>query len=355
MKRLLFFLSLALVLFALPACDSNSVDPPDGMVTVTGVVQNTYDRALEGGTVSLGSACTTQTSATGAFSCSVPSGTYTVTIAVPGYVTASFSVTVSASGAITVPPIDGNGSIDAEVVNAVSGDVLANSDVECQRLMPNDAYSAVEIFGTTSATGQLVLDHAFLGEGQCQIEVGSTLIPIQLVITEATTGTIGATPPPASGTYRVVLSWGENPSDLDSHLTGPDGSGDRFHVYYADETFGETNLDLDDTSSYGPETITLVPSGDGMYRYSVHNYSEDGPDGAAGIYTSPTTVRLYDSTGLIRTYTAPAPTAQNGGTAANTWRVFEMTVTGTTVTFNGAAPAGLGYVTASSSGDSSTF
>ena len=33
--------------------------------------------------------------------------------------------------------------------------------------------------------------------------------------------------------FRVVLTWDEQPRDLDSHLTGPqtDGNG-RFHIYY---------------------------------------------------------------------------------------------------------------------------
>ncbi len=36
---------------------------------------------------------------------------------------------------------------------------------------------------------------------------------------------------------------------------------------------GETvaTLDLDDTSSYGPETITLKKTQDGIYKYAVHD------------------------------------------------------------------------------------
>ena len=64
----------------------------------------------------------------------------------------------------------------------------------------------------------------------------------------------------AAGNLRIVLLWGEEPSDLDSHLWGPtiDGTG-KFHIFYGDKTYyefdetGESTipafLDLDDTTS----------------------------------------------------------------------------------------------------------
>ena len=56
--------------------------------------------------------------------------------------------------------------------------------------------------------------------------------------------------------FRIVLTWGESPSDLDSHLTIP-SYDKRSHVYYGLRNFGVlTNmLDRDDASSFGPETI----------------------------------------------------------------------------------------------------
>ena len=70
------------------------------------------------------------------------------------------------------------------------------------------------------------------------------------------------TPVLSDDEYRIVLTWSSTPSDLDSHLSGPLSTGERFHVYYSDMSAfdnGQTvaTLDLDDTSSYGPETITL--------------------------------------------------------------------------------------------------
>lgn len=125
--------------------------------------------------------------------------------------------------------------------------------------------------------------------------------------------------------FRVVLNWGENPRDLDSHLTGPAADGTtRWHVYYGNKQGGDVcGLDVDDTTSYGPETVTcprdttgsLRP---GIYRYSVHHYS-----GSNTIGTSGATVRLELGNGQVYNYTPPdaAYTGSN-----NVWTVFEITV-----------------------------
>ncbi|MCM1539156.1 MAG: hypothetical protein NC254_12265 [bacterium] len=81
-----------------------------------------------------------------------------------------------------------------------------------------------------------------------------------------------------TGQLRIVLIWGELPWDLDSHLDCALLSGEGHHVFYADPTFyigGEriADLDLDDTSSYGPETTTIYRDDPGEYDFMVHNYS----------------------------------------------------------------------------------
>lgn len=54
--------------------------------------------------------------------------------------------------------------------------------------------------------------------------------------------------------YRIVLRWGEEPEDLDSHIRGTAGESDE-HVFF-DRMNGEAaGLDVDDVTSYGPETI----------------------------------------------------------------------------------------------------
>lgn len=104
--------------------------------------------------------------------------------------------------------------------------------------------------------------------------------------------------------YRIVLIWGESPYDLDSHLFTPDISGNQYHVYFADE--GDLYnppfaiLDVDDVSSYGPETITISQTFDGDYYYSVYQYSSDG-----NLSSSSATINLYGKDGFIQSWNVP--------------------------------------------------
>ena len=76
--------------------------------------------------------------------------------------------------------------------------------------------------------------------------------------------------------FRIVLTWGETPRDLDSHLVGLDDANSVFHIAYYNKVERDTDgnviasLDVDDVSSYGPETVTIVNARtDATYYYSV--------------------------------------------------------------------------------------
>jgi len=78
---------------------------------------------------------------------------------------------------------------------------------------------------------------------------------------------------------RIALGWSDNPSDLDSHLTGPRAEGDgRFHMFFSrSEIQGNDGrhvfLDTDDTTGRGPEVTSVLERVPGTYVYSVKNYS----------------------------------------------------------------------------------
>lgn len=132
-------------------------------------------------------------------------------------------------------------------------------------------------------------------------------------------GTIQLAYPLAS----VVLTWGATPSDLDSHFTGPDGMGGRFHMYYSDKNpaGGVASLDTDDTSSYGPEVTALLKAVPGTYVYAIHNYSgeSNGPIASSGAQ-----IRAFFP-GEMRTFdVADATGTTTDGTAV--WRVFKFTI-----------------------------
>jgi len=102
---------------------------------------------------------------------------------------------------------------------------------------------------------------------------------------------------PPSG-WRVVLTWGSQPLDLDSHMYF--GASESCHMYYSRPRVYCSNgitstLDVDDTRSYGPETTTLTDVGTKCrsqttckFIFRVKNYSRR-PD----IATSKAVVKVY--------------------------------------------------------------
>jgi hypothetical protein len=130
---------------------------------------------------------------------------------------------------------------------------------------------------------------------------------------------------PTSG-LTIRLTWGATPSDLDSHLKGPNGT----HVYFASRGSLSAQpfsaLDVDDTSGFGPEVITVAQLPIGTSEYFVHNFSNTF---APGMTSSPTRIEMRFGS-QIRIYFPPA------GEAANPyWRVFQFVVAGDcSVTFN---------------------
>lgn len=80
-------------------------------------------------------------------------------------------------------------------------------------------------------------------------------------------------------TYRITLTWGSTPSDLDSHVKGQKSDGTYFHAYYGSKVGNNINgmtiaqLDQDVTRGYGPETFTLNTLGGKNYYYYVYCYS----------------------------------------------------------------------------------
>lgn len=127
----------------------------------------------------------------------------------------------------------------------------------------------------------------------------------------------------------VRLSWGLEPSDLDSHFTGPTQSG-RFHIDYTDTrvTVGDITsvLDVDDTTSFGPEVVTAPDfAEDGTYRYYVHNFTREFTD---DIPMDSTTRVVVNLRGQIHTFTIPE------GLQTNIWHVFDVTVSGDSATLS---------------------
>ena len=124
-----------------------------------------------------------------------------------------------------------------------------------------------------------------------------------------------------AGELRIVLTWGEEPWDLDSHLACY-SSDKPYHIWFGQTDFeGNSvgNLDVDDTSSYGPETITVRNvKADEKFSYFVHDYTNSYSEVANEMSLSGAKVQVYLEGKNIATYTIP--TNQPG----TLWHVFDF-------------------------------
>jgi hypothetical protein len=360
-SRLSSFFSLVFSLLLLAAissgCDSNTAD----QFQLDGAILNTTDRAVRGATVTLdrggseSQTTTTRDDGTYTFE-SVEEGEVTLTVTAPGYTLSSRVIEVTSDGQIPPLTLQGEAQVRGEVVDAVTGQPIEGADIYFSFGTNTDPEEA-DLATQSEAGGAYQLVNVPVGTFLCVIRAdGFADTIVEDVVFGAGDNRLNPAPLTETldpGQFRFVLSWGESPFDLDSHLTGPALDGNRFHVYFANRepTGAAANLDRDDTSSFGPETVTITGLRDGMYRYSVYNYSDPSSSGAEGMAASPARVEVFDETGQIRSYTAPPAEGGEG----NTWRVLELTVAGDEVTINDAGGGTFGYVDASNSGDITTF
>ena len=91
---------------------------------------------------------------------------------------------------------------------------------------------------------------------------------------------------------RIVLSWGEHPSDLDLHLRWNDE-----HIYWEHKRSRDrtADLDIDVVNGKGPETITIRQMSDYTYHVFVHNFTGGNK---RDLSKNGATVRVYNSEGF---------------------------------------------------------
>lgn len=244
------------------------------------------------------------------------------------------------------------GSLSGYIIDSQTGYGMSNVKVSLTEDITATDGDNAKAFALTGVDGSYIIDEIEVGTYRMIIETSGyftrIISNVQIVEGEnyAPQQTIVAAP--ESGSFRIVLLWGVTPYDLDSHLTGPASDDSRFHVFYGDDynDDGTVDLDVDDLVSYGPETITIHSFLDGVYRYSVHNYSDQSVTGGAGIYSSPARIEVYDVTGLQEAFDAPVCSV-----SSNTWRVFEMVASGSSITIYPINE----YVTADFSSDIDAF
>ncbi len=287
---------------------ANDYDP-DGVdiLSVTAVDPVTV---VGGTTTFLSDGTVTYTPPTGFFGSD--SFTYTISDGYSGVDTATVSVTV------TEAPVT-CGDVSGTVRDASTGNVLSGAVV---------AVAGTSLSATSDSGGDFSI--ACVPAGTQTLATSATgytsrTDSVEVVAGSTVTASIALVPLSSGGDITVVLTWGDSPSDLDSHLSGPDGSGGRFHLAYYDmNPVSHASLDVDDTTSYGPETVTItISSVDGAfvagdYHFWIHNYSQSPEFDVSGA-----TVTVSQSGAQLAQYSVAGA---SGHPANDLWHVVNLQV-----------------------------
>jgi uncharacterized protein YfaP (DUF2135 family) len=222
-----------------------------------------------------------------------------------------FALAFSLGCAVPVSAL-GADAIKVQVLSATVKDQrIAGAEVIAQK------NGEASVKGTTGADGVVRFDKPFSGADDSSV---SLIIKKEgysnLVVKCPCDGLTYAISPVMAQNLdgmRIVLNWGDKPSDLDSHLVHPST-----HVYFSKKQGDLANLDVDDTTSFGPETVTLEKKKPGVkYLYAVHNYTEGEKLGSVTLSNvSQAKVFVYVGSSLVRTFTPPR------GKAGTVWVVF---------------------------------
>jgi len=208
---------------------------------------------------------------------------------------------------VSANSIGANNSIEVKVLSAVvKGKTIDNANVTWQRTGTSSVRT------TTDASGNAQVSQ-IPDDNQTTMIIEKTGYST-LVLTCPCDGFTYALSPEMVNldSMRVVLTWGYRPSDLDSHLVYPGN-----HVYFSHKQGSDANLDVDDTNSYGPETITLTTRHVGeRYVYAIRDYSNGGNLNSKALSNSDARVDVYIGKTHIRTYKVKP------GITANNWVVF---------------------------------
>jgi len=252
----------------------------------------------------------------GKFSMTVPADSYSFTFSAEGYSDEQITqFTAPGDGStIDLPEVlmksgSAVGTISGQVVNAVDGSGLA--DVMLTFYTADDTKIGE---ANVDADGNYLIDlpqgsYKMIGQKEGFIE--NEMEVNSVANTETENQNLILSPNITSDQARFVLSWGEEPWDLDLHIKGPGVGDDPYgHVYWFNKYYPSSyddlmyELDVDDTGSYGPETITLLKEQSGDYIVYVHDYSNALYDTSDELGKSGAKITAYTANG-VQTFEVP--------------------------------------------------
>ena len=213
-------------------------------------------------------------------------------------------------------------TLSGVVTNALTGQPIAGATVQ----VDGTSVSAI-----TGSDGRFTLAGVPAGQRVLRVSApGFATATRTITVVEGTNPEIliALAPVSATGDITIVLTWGAEPRDLDSHLSGPNRTGGRFHVYFADSQAPSPSpyatLDRDDVTSFGPETVRITrdpTTGQfvaGEYRYWVHNFS-----GSPEFNVSNARVNVFKGSDQLAEFDVANA---SGDPSLDVWRVANLTV-----------------------------
>ncbi len=205
--------------------------------------------------------------------------------------------------------------IVGSIVDAVNGDPLKDVKVSITDYMKQTNHTI------TDKMGKFIFE---VEVGQYKIDVSkeeyiSTFANVRMGADETPREIVCALSPEIKE-FRIVLTWGSRPRDLDAHLSGPNPEGGDFHIWYRNRypIGGKDFLDIDDMDKYGPETVTIYKPAVGNYKYSVHDYSNRNSKRSKKLSRSNAQVFVYGQNKLLASFEVP------NNFRGNCWHVFQI-------------------------------
>ena len=265
-------------------------------------------------------------------------GVYSVQAAAVGYLTLTVnSISINAdNGSFTLPTfqllssdMSGVNTVAGVAKNATTGLGIEGVTVNVRANWNNQSGDVIATT-TTDADGNYSFS---LERGYYTLEFARDGF-VSTFVNVASSNAIGAcegvlsptsTSEVTSTEFRIVLTWGETPRDLDSHLVGLDDANSVFHIAYYNKVERDTDgnviasLDVDDVSSYGPETVTIVNARtDATYYYSVKDFTDRYDATSTKMSESGANVKVYQGFVLVKEYNVPL------NQAGTIWNVFKI-------------------------------
>ena len=307
--------------------------------TLTGIIMG-YDGtsnppALEGASVTLecmetglaGSSATTDSS--GSFSMKAAPEECRITISASGYKPLEIIQTIYSGEERYLERVllldeseTGSGTAYGTLSNALTGEGEPDATLRLREGWGNRTGDYVDGSWTTGSYGDYTISDVPTGYYTLEAQKEGFITGYTNILVtnnQIDSWEFALSPELADDEVRIILTWGYTPRDLDSHLEDNDGD---FHVYFGNRDYDDgnlwVNLDVDDTSSYGPETVTISGPMDGTYTYYVYDYTNGYDTDSTELSYSGATVRVFRGNMEMLEFHVPV------GQAGTTWTVFTI-------------------------------